>query len=150
MENISEAHLWWDGEAVANFFRAVAEGGGVGEEHEGLAASFGGTTQEIVTKGIFSGMVELKPEVALGDFGDGFDAGGGDRAEDEGNILPTRGAGEDLAGLWPHQALEADGSDAKRRSVFAAEEGGFLGSSLVVAQVGWAEFHGADVAGIFV
>ena len=95
-------------------------------------------------------MVELEPEVSLCDFGYFFNTRGGNRAEDEGNILPTRGAGEDLAGLWPHQALEADGSDAKRRGVFVAEEGGFLGSAFVVAQVGGSELHGTDVTGIFV
>ena len=72
MENISEAHLGWDGEAVSDFLRAVAEGGGVGEENEGFTAGFGGTTQEIVAERILGGMVELKPEVALGDFGNGF------------------------------------------------------------------------------
>ena len=95
-------------------------------------------------------MVELEPEVAFGDFGDGFNTGGGDRAEDEGNVLPVRGVGEDLARLRPHQALEAYGGDAKGRGVFAAEEGGFLGSTLVVAQVGGTEFDGTDVARIFV
>ena len=150
MENISEAHLGWDGEAVADFFGAVAEGGGIGEEHEGFAASFGGTTQEIIAERIFGGMVELEPEVARCDLGDGFDAGGGDRAENEGNVMSTCGPSEYFAGFRPHQALQTDGSDAKRRGVFAAEEGGFLGSALVVAQVGGAEFNGTDVAGVFV
>jgi len=95
-------------------------------------------------------MVELEPEVTLGDFGDGFNAGGGDRAEDKGNVLPMRGAGKDLTRLRPHQALEADGRDAKRRGVFAAEEGGFLGSAFVVTQVSGTELHGTDVARVFV
>jgi len=67
LENISEAHLRWDGEAVADFLGAVAEGGGIGEEHEGFTAGFGGTTQEIIAERIFGGMVELEPEVARGD-----------------------------------------------------------------------------------
>ena len=95
-------------------------------------------------------MVELEPEVSLCDFGYFFNAGGGDRAEDKGNVLPMRGAGKDLARLWPHQALEADGGDAKRRGIFAAEESGFLGSTFVVTQVGGAELHGTDVARVFV
>jgi len=149
LRDIPECHLGRDGEAITDFLGAVAERGGVGKKHKGLAASFGATTQEIVAERIFGGMVELKPEVAFGDFGDGFNTGSGDRAEDEGDVLPVRGAGKDLARLRPHQALEAYGGDAKRRGVFAAEEGGFLGSTLVVAQVGGTEFHGADIARVF-
>ena len=150
LENISEAHLGRNGEAVADFLGAVAERGGVGKKHEGLASGVGATTQELVAERIFCGMVELEPEVALGDFCDGFNAGGGDRAEDEGNIMGTCGPSEDLAGFWPHQALEADGSDAKRRGVFAAKEGSFLGSAFVVTQVSGTELHGTDVARVFV
>ena len=150
LENVPEAHLWRDGKAVADFLGAVAKGGGIGEEHEGLAAGVGGALQKFVAERILSGMVELEPEVAFGDFGDGFDAGGGDRAEDKGKIVGAGGAGEDFAGIRPHQALQAHGCDAERVSVFPPEEGGFQGGAFVVAQVGGTELYGTDVAGIFV
>jgi len=149
LENVPEAHLWRDGEAVADFLGAVAEGGGVGEEDEGFAAGVGTTAQELVAERIFGGVVELEPEVASGDFGDGLDAGRGDGAEDEGQVVGAGGAGEDFAGFRPHQGLQADGGDAERVIIFPAKEGGFQGSAPVVAQVGGAELDGADIAGVF-
>ena len=150
LEDVPEAHLGRDGEAVADFLGAVAEGGGVGEEDEGFAAGVGTTAQELVAERIFGGMVKLEPEVASGDFGDGFDAGGSDRAEDEGKVVGAGGAGEDFAGLRPHQTLQTDRGNAERVGVFPAEEGSFERGPPVVAQVGGAEFHGPDVAGVFV
>ncbi len=81
-------------------------------------------------------MVQLEPEVALGDFGDGFDTRGGDGAQDEGDIVAVGGAGEDFAGFRPHQALQAHGGNSVGVGVFAAEEGGLEGGTLVIAQVG--------------
>ena len=58
-------------------------------------------------------MVQLEPEVARGDLGNGFDAGGGDGAEDEGEVVGAGGAGEAGGGVTVAAACLIDRSGGK-------------------------------------
>ena len=123
---------------------------GVGEDDEHLGAGGGGALEEFVAQFVFGGVVELEPQLAFGEFGDGLDGGRADGAEDEGDVVSVGGLGEHLTGLGPHEALEADGSDAEGGVVGFAEELGLEIGALVVADVVGAQLDLADVGGVAV
>ena len=150
LDDIIEGHLRRNGEAVFNFLGSVSKGGRVGEEDEGFATGLGSALEDFVAQRIVGGVVELEPKVATSDLGDLFDAGRRDGAQDKRNVLLLRRAGEHFAGFRPHEALETNGRKAKRRSVFATEEGGFLRGSFVIAKVNRLQLDCTDVVGVSV
>ena len=145
LDDVAQGHLRGDGEAVADLLGAVGEGGGVGEEDEGLHPGGLGAVEELLAQLILGGVVELEPEAAPGDLGDLLDGGGAHGTEDEREVVVLGGLGEELAGPRPHQALEADGGHAEGGIVGLAEELCLLVGTLEVAEVAGLEEHVADV-----
>ena len=148
LEHVACRHARRNGKPIADLLRPPGKGRRVGENDEDLAAGLGSAIEQFVAQIVLGGMVELEPEVPLRDFRDGLDAGGANRAENEGDVVVVRGLGEQFAGLGPHQSLQPDGGDAEGGVVSFAEEFGLLVGSRVVADVVGLELDVANVRGV--
>ncbi len=87
LQDVAQRHFGRHGQAVADVARPVAESRHVAEDHQDLATGGLRPVEQVIANGVVGGMVELKPEFAFGQGADPLDAGGGDRTEDERDVV---------------------------------------------------------------
>ena len=90
-------------------------------------------------------MVELEPKLAASDLADRFDTGGTDGGQRERNVVIHSRFGQVLARVGPHQPLQANRGNSKRRIVGFAKQLGLLLGSREISQVPGLQLNLADI-----
>ena len=80
-------------------------------------------------------MIELEPCLSVGQFRDGFDTGGSDRAQDKRDVVLPGSSRKNFSSLGPHQALEADRSHAEGGVIGMSEEFGAEIASGIITDI---------------